>query len=103
MICHKIESLPTDETIISNRPCSIYIAVLGDYNTEYKYSERLQKHTPLTQEKKRLWEQSEITVIPFIISVTGLTTNMKGLEVLNLLLIPLIRKISIIHITTIVR
>jgi hypothetical protein len=119
---HKIywdNPILTDKTITANRPditlidkinkttYLIDIAVPSDHNVKSKYTEKIDKYTPLAQEIRRIWNQDKVIIIPLIISVTGITpqTLLRNLQLLNL---PIyihsqIQKAVILNTTTIVR
>jgi hypothetical protein len=119
---HKIyydNPILTDKTIAANRPditlidkihkttYIIDIAIPSDHNIHTKYTEKIEKYFPLAQEVKRIWKQEKVTIIPFIISTTGITplTFIQNLETLQLppYLHSHIQKAVILNTTTIVR
>ena len=91
-------TLHTDKTVMHNRPditlqnkteeitYLIDIAVPSDHNINNKYLEKKDKYQPLAIELERIWKQKHVKVIPFIISVTGITpkTFITHLTQLNL-------------------
>ena len=109
----------TDKTIVANRPDIVLIdktrkktyiidiAIPNDHNINQKYREKVEKYTPLAQEIKRIWRQDTVIILPFIISVTGITphTFIQNLQTIE---IPTyihsnIQKSVILNTTTIVR
>ena len=112
-------SIQTDKTISHNRPDLVLfnkkknivflidIAVPSDANVAQKYTKKLERYRPLAIEVKRLWKIKEVHVIPFIISVTGLTphTFMDNLKQLRLpgYIHSLIQKAVILHTCNITR
>lgn len=109
----------TDKTIIHNRPditivdkqtkktFLIDIAVPNDTNVQQKVEEKLQKYQPLAMEVRELWGQDDVTVIPLIVSATGiiphsLIQNLEKLEVSNTI-VGRIQKAVILNTCSIVR
>lgn len=92
-------AIHTDKTIAHNRPditlinkntkhtYLIDIAVPNDTNIENKEQEKITKYLPLAIEVKELWRQEKVTIIPAVISVTGITPY-SLIKALNLLEIP---------------
>lgn len=78
-------TIHTDKTIAHNRPDITFqdkqqnityiidIAVPLDTNIISKYDEKLEKYKPLALEIERVWKQKRVHIVPFIISVTGIT------------------------------
>ncbi|KAK4883006.1 hypothetical protein RN001_006325 [Aquatica leii] len=112
-------TLHTDKTIICNRPditllnktqkhtYIIDIAIPNDSNIVQKETEKIEKYTPLATEIKEVWKQEKITIIPIIMSVTGITTksfkqHLKTID-LPLYIHTNIQKAVILKTTTIVR
>ena len=109
----------TDKTIVANRPDIVLIdktnkktfildiAIPSDHNIHSKYTEKLEKYSPLAQEIKRIWHQESVTILPFIISVTGITPHsfIQNLQTIKLqpYLHSNIQKAVILSTTTIVR
>lgn len=91
-------TIHTDKTITCNRPditlikkntketYLIDIAIPNDTNIAKKEEEKREKYHPLALEVQELWEQKKVTVIPLVISVTGITpyTFMNGLKTLQI-------------------
>lgn len=91
-------SIQTDHTIVNNRPditlihkhtkstFLIDIAIPSDNNIQKKYEEKITKYLPLSIEIKKIWNQEQVSIVPIIQSVTGIThrslTN--SLQVLDL-------------------
>lgn len=77
----------TDKTIICNRPditlvdkiekhtYLVDISIPNDNNITTKETEKIEKYTPLAIELEELWKQVKVTVVPIVISVTGITTK----------------------------
>ncbi|KAK4880507.1 hypothetical protein RN001_008653 [Aquatica leii] len=112
-------TLHTDKTIICNRPditllnktqkhtYIIDIAIPNDSNIVQKETEKIEKYTPLATEIKEVWKQEKITIVPIIMSVTGITTksfkqHLKTID-LPLYIHTNIQKAVILKTTTIVR
>lgn len=80
-------TIHTDKTIRNNRPditlqdkinkvtYLIDIAVPSDHNVLTKYREKKEKYQDLAVEVERVWKQKQVYIIPFIISVTGITPH----------------------------
>lgn len=80
-------TLHTDKTVVCNRPditlinkrekktYLIDIAIPNDANITQKEQEKITKYTPLAIELKELWKQETVTIVPIIISATGITTK----------------------------
>lgn len=91
-------TIHTDKTIPHNRPditlinkitrhtYLIDVAVPNDTNIEHKTQEKKDKYLPLAVEIKELWRQNQVSVIPVIISVTGITPHSltESLDVLGI-------------------
>lgn len=81
------KTLYTDKTVTSNRPDITFtnkkekktyiidIAIPNDANVIQKEQEKITKYIPLATEIKELWKQKTVTIVPIIISVTGITMN----------------------------
>lgn len=79
------KTLQSDKPLSCNRPDITFtdkkekhtylidISIPNDQNVPAKYSEKIQKYIPLAIELERIWKQKTVTVIPIIISSTGLT------------------------------
>lgn len=77
----------TDKTITCNRPDIVFqnkkeqitylidIAIPNDTNIQNKYNEKIAKYAELGMEVQRLWKQKKVTVIPIVISTTGITPD----------------------------
>ena len=77
----------TDKTIPHNRPDMVLldkkqdivhlmdISVPADANVDAKYRDKIEKYLPLATEIQRLWKLKEVIIVPFIISVTGITPH----------------------------
>lgn len=119
---HKLywdRTIHTDKTIINNRPditlinkidkqtSIIDIAVPNDSNVTSKEREKIEKYTPLAIEIQKMWKQNKVTIIPIVISVTGITTKAFSQHIQSLDLPPYIhtnmQKAVILKTTTIVR
>ena len=88
----------TDKTIPHNRPditiknktekttYLIEISVPSDNNITQKYNEKITKYLDLAEEIKRIWKQQKVTILPFIISATGITHKsfINNLKTLNI-------------------
>lgn len=112
-------TIHTDKTISHNRPditlqdklnkitYLIDVAIPTDNNIGKKYSEKIEKYTPLAIEVERIWKQGKVQIIPFIISATGIThkTFSQHLEQLKLdtVIHELIQKAIILKTCNIVR
>lgn len=87
----------TDKTTINNRPditltnkltkitYLIDISVPNTENIKKKHVEKIQKYIPLAEEIKEMWHQTQVRIIPIIISSTGviprsLHTSLSELE-----------------------
>lgn len=80
-------TLYTDKTIVCNRPditlldktqkhtYIIDISIPNDSNVIQKETEKIEKYTPLAIELKEIWKQNRISIVPIIMSVTGITTR----------------------------
>lgn len=74
----------TDHTIYNNRPditlvdktkkhtFIIDIAVPNTNNIQKTISEKIRKYTELQEEITRVWKMNRVTIVPIIISTTGL-------------------------------
>ncbi|VEN51470.1 unnamed protein product [Callosobruchus maculatus] len=77
----------TDKTIPANRPDIVFqskadkitylidIAIPNDVNIQNTYAGKISKYTDLAMEIKRLWKQNKVTIVPLIMSVSGLTPS----------------------------
>nr|CAH7762385.1 unnamed protein product [Callosobruchus chinensis] len=77
----------TDKTVPANRPDIVFqskadkvtylidIAIPNDKNILNTYAGKISKYTDLAIEIKRLWKQNKVIIVPFIMSVSGLTPN----------------------------
>nr|XP_018914170.1 PREDICTED: uncharacterized protein LOC109042060 [Bemisia tabaci] len=77
----------TDKTIPHNRTDMVLldknqgiahlmdISVPADANVDAKYRDKIEKYLPLATEIQRLWKLKEVIIVPFIISVTGITPH----------------------------
>ncbi|CAH1098853.1 unnamed protein product [Psylliodes chrysocephalus] len=118
---HKLywdRSVLTDRTIVHNRPDIIIvdksrkrvllidIGIPNGHNILTYYAEKEAKYQRLGQEIQQMWRQVSVSVVPLIISSTGvvpksLTNNLRMLEIANKLAI--IQKAVILSTTSIVR
>jgi hypothetical protein len=74
----------TDRTVSDNRPDVILTdkvkkktflvdtAIPSDHRSQLKYNEKEDKYKDLAIETKQIWRQEEVTVIPIIITASGL-------------------------------
>jgi hypothetical protein len=73
----------TDRTVSNNRPDITLIdkvkktflidtAIPSDHRSQLKYNEMKDKYKDLAVEIKQIWRQEEVTVIPIIITASGL-------------------------------
>ena len=80
----KLRYTGTDRTIINNRPDIVltnktlkhtYVIEINTPNDNItnKQLEKIEKYIPLSQEIKTLWKLNTVTIVPFIISATGIT------------------------------
>lgn len=88
----------TDRTILSNRPditltlkaqkitYLIDISIPNTHNLQQKHTEKIQKYIPLADEIRHMWHQQTVTIVPIIISSTGVIpkTLNKSLRLLDL-------------------
>lgn len=88
----------TDRTILSNRPditltlktlkttYLIDISIPNTHNLQQKHSEKNQKYIPLADEIRQMWHQQTVTIVPIILSSTGVIpkTLNKSLRLLGL-------------------
>ncbi|VEN58258.1 unnamed protein product, partial [Callosobruchus maculatus] len=51
------------------------IAIPNDVNIQNTYAGKISKYRDLAMEIKRLWKQNQVTIVPLIMSVSGLTPN----------------------------
>nr|CAH7716666.1 unnamed protein product [Callosobruchus chinensis] len=77
----------TDKTVPANKPDIVFqskadkvtylidIAIPSDKNIQNIYAGKISEYTDLAIEIKRLWKQNKVIIVPFIISVSGLTPN----------------------------
>jgi hypothetical protein len=49
----------------------IDVAIPNTLNLEKKYDEKIQNYLPLAEEIKSIWKLNSVTIVPIIISVTG--------------------------------
>ena len=91
-------SVITDRTILANRPDIILvlkrqkhtflidIAVPNTHNLQQSYGEKLDKYGELAEEIKKMWQQEEISILPIVISTTGVVpkTLPRNLQQLNI-------------------
>lgn len=78
-------SIHTDKTIVCNRPdivlqdkvrkttYFIEVSIPTDTNVAKKYTEKIDKYIPLAIETERVWKQERVSIMPFIMSATGIT------------------------------
>lgn len=118
---HKLywdRSVLTDRTIVHNRPDIILmdkvkketflidVGIPNSHNIQSYYAEKEEKYQRLGQEIQQIWRQETVTVIPLIISTTGvipktLITNLKKLGSTDK--IAALQKAVILSTTSIVR
>jgi ABC-type uncharacterized transport system substrate-binding protein len=79
----------------------IDVAIQNTPNLEKKYNEKIQNYLPLAEEIKSVWKLNNVTIVPIIISATGV------IPIATLHLDPniyiLLQKTVVINTTTIVR
>lgn len=112
-------SIQTDKTIANNRPDLVLfekkqkvafiidIAVPADGNVSKKYQEKVEKYQQLAIEMERLWKLKRVRILPFVISVTGITPYSFGENLKHLGLLPSVhaqsQKAAILHTCNITR
>lgn len=88
----------TDHTIYNNRPDITFvdknnkhtylidIAVPNTNNLQSTISEKIRKYTELQQEIKRVWKMDNVTIVPIVISTTGVVPKalLNSLKILDL-------------------
>lgn len=111
-------SVLTDRTIVHNRPdiilidkvrkeaCLIDVGIPNSHNIQNCFAEKEGKYQRLGQEIQQMWHQERVTIIPLIISATGVTpktliSNLSKLGIVNK--IAAIQKAVILSTTSIVR
>lgn len=87
----------TDKTVQHNRPdltlvdkttsttYLIDVSIPADTNIQHKYTEKVNKYTPLAIEVERIWKMDSVKIVPVIMSAKGLTPKSfcKALETIN--------------------
>jgi hypothetical protein len=80
----------TDRTIAHNRPDitlinktkrTVYlidVAIPNTPNLEKKYNEKIQNYLPLAEEIKSVWKLNSVTIVPIIISATGVIPSINN-------------------------
>lgn len=91
-------SVITDRKILANRPDIIVtyktqkqtyvidITVPNTHNLQQSYGEKLNKYCELAEEIKKMWQQDKVTILPIIISTTGVVPKSlsKNLEIIDI-------------------
>lgn len=91
-------SVITDRTIHANRPDIILtmkqqkltylidVTVPNTHNLQKSYGEKLNKYSELAEEIKKIWRQDRVTILPMVISTTGIVpkTLPRNLKQLNI-------------------
>ena len=112
-------SVITDRTISANRPdivltdkskkhtLLIDIAIPNTHRLQQSHTEKLNKYSELAEEIKKMWQQDKVSIIPIIVSSTGVIPHnlKKSLNTLgiNQHSISLIQKAVILSTCNIVR
>jgi hypothetical protein len=85
----------------------IDIAIPNTPNLEKKYHEKIQNYLPLAEEIKSIWKLNNVTIVPIIISATGVIPKSLYRSIATLHLDPdiyiLLQKTVGINTTTIVQ
>jgi hypothetical protein len=85
----------------------IDVAIPNTPNLEKKYNEKIQNYLPLAEEMKSIWKLNSVTIVPVIISATGVIPKSLHRSIATLHLDPniyiLLQKTVVINTTTIVR
>ena len=83
-MCNRSDITLTDKA--KKHTYLIDISIPNDNNVIQKETEKIEKYTPLAIEIKEIWKQEKISIVPIIMSVTGITTKtfIHNLETIDL-------------------
>ena len=81
------------------------MVVPGDKRIELKEQEKIDNYTKLRQEVKKIWNLSEVVVVPVVTGALGVTSKRlkDSLEKLNISSIKLLQKAALLGTAKIVR
>ena len=90
----------------NERKCHLIdVVVPGDKRIELKEQEKIDNYTKLRQEVKKIWNLSEVVVVPVVTGALGVTSKRlkDSLEKLNISSIKLLQKAALLGTAKIVR